>query len=894
MKTLLLLLLALLFVSCDKVTSKHTAVVPKDSVAPKLTLLGEKNITLALHSDYKEFGAKAIDDYDGDISDKITTIGRVDSDHVGNYTIQYQVSDKADNNATTTREVRVTTFANARLGALGGATVRIYRFESDSNKTLIWQEKSSENFKLEKIGLFDTHADKLNSNALYLIELSGGEDFDKNNNGIKDSNNSQNSGILRAIVTRDDLTNLAQNLNITALSEIIYEEALPILKKNYSKEALLSTRDSIATSFLKDINGDGVVDYSDILLFNPARDQSKLLGELHNNYNRYADIIRDGKIPILNSSAKVANIPTYGFARDITQNSDGTKLYIADGKSGITIIDKATNRVISNIKTKDFARHITLSTDESLAYVADSKAGLTVVDIANKQIVANIPTYDLNSTGDHDARYILMAQDESKLYLAASKSGVLSFDISNPRAPRLVGAYDSQDIAYNMKLSNDEKVLFIADGKTGLIAIDTESNSTLGIFNTYGNANGVTLSKDESKAYIADGYKGLVIVNISDPTNINYLEHIDTPDFATAVKLNKNETKAYIADRKSNIQIVNLESDTHSIIKSLSTPYRTYAIMLTESEDSLYAATGSNGVELITLHTLPNPLIVNTIASDYKAYRVLLKDNTEYTAQGKAGLQIVDIKDIYNPQIKSTFDTNGFTMDIAIDGNTTYLADGYKGVKKLDTSDPENPVLIDDFDTNGFTSSLQLVPNSNLLIISDGTRGIKLFDKYTLTLLDTLLPSEKPLDITVTKDGKTAYAALGKGGVMVIEIETDSLKQKSIIETENYIKHITLDNDRAYLSGADSKLLILNLANSSITKSISVGDFAYSATVDSGYIYVANAKDGLIMLDKKGDHQLGKINCQGAVRDIAIKDGALFVASSERGVAIIDTTLLHQ
>lgn len=894
MKTLLLLLLTLLFVSCDKVTAKHTVVAPKDSVAPKLTLLGEKNITLALHSDYKEFGAKAIDDYDGDISNKITTIGRVDSDHVGNYTIRYQVSDKADNNATAIREVRVTTFANAKLGALGDATVRIYKFESDGNKTLIWQEKSSENFKLENTGLFDTHADKLDNNTLYLIEISGGKDFDKNNNGIKDSNNSQNSGILRAIVTREDLTNLAQNLNVTALSEIIYEEALPILKKNYSKETLLSARDSIATSLLKDINGDGVVDYSDILLFNPVRDQNKLLGELHNNYNRYANILRNGKLPILNSSARVAHIPTYGFARDITQNSDGTKLYIADGNSGITIIEKATNRVISNIKTKDFARHITLSADESLAYVADSKAGLTVVDIVNKQIIANIPTYDANSTGDHDARYTLMAQSESKLYLAASKSGVLSFDISNPRAPKLIGVYNSPDIAYNIKLSNDEKVLFIADGKTGLVAVDTESNSTLGTFNTYGDANGVTLSKDESKAYIADGYKGLVIVDISAPDNMNYLEHIDTPDFATAVRLNKRETRAYIADRKSNIQIVDLESDTHSIIKSLPTPYRTYAIMLTEGEDSLYAATGSNGVELITLNTLPNPLIVNTIASNYKAYRVLFKGNTAYIAQGKAGLQIVDTSNIYNPQIKSTFDTNGFTMDIAIDGNTTYIADGYRGVKKLDTSDPKNPILIDDFDTNGFTSSLQLVPNTNLIILSDGTKGIKLFDKNTLTLLDTLLPEEKPLDITVKEDGKTAYAALGKGGVMVIGIETNSLKQKSIISSENYIKHITLDNDRAYLSGSDSQLLIFNSATNSITENIPVGDFAYSVAVDNRYIYVANAKDGLMILDRKSHQQIGNINCQGDVRDIAIKDGILFVASSENGTTIVDTTLLNQ
>ncbi|MGV6829930.1 MAG: immunoglobulin-like domain-containing protein, partial [bacterium] len=466
---LLLLILLTFFNSCESVSKRNKAPKPVDTTAPILKLLGDANMTLPLHQPFTDPSAKAEDDFDGDISSKITTTGSVDSNSVGSYTITYNVSDKAGNSATLKRSVRVTTFANARLGVLGDATVKIYRIENNGTTTLLWQELSTQNYDLSKTGNFDTHADTLKSDELYLIEISGGKDYDSNNNGIKDTQVVENSGVLRTVVSKKDITDLAEKLNVTTLSEIVYEATIQKLKHNFTNSTYLDAQNNISTELIKDINSDGVVDYKDTLLFNPATNQEQLLGVLHSNYNRYADTIRSGKLPLLNSNQTIAHTPTYDFARDITQSRDGSKLYIADGNSGITIIDKASNKVISNIKTKDFARHVTLSADESIAYVADSKAGLSVVDIANKKILKSLPTYDANATGDHDARYILLTESGNKLYLAASKSGVLEFDTSTPENPKLIGQYDSPDIAYNIKLSKDEKTLFLADGKTGLI-----------------------------------------------------------------------------------------------------------------------------------------------------------------------------------------------------------------------------------------------------------------------------------------------------------------------------------------------------------------------------------------------------------------------------------------
>jgi len=887
-----LISIILLLSACESVTHKKSAPIPSDTTPPQLTLKGDSNITLPLHQSFQDPGVSAVDDFDGDISSKIEQNSTLNIDRVGLYSIEYSVTDSAGNRAIAKRYIRVTTFANAKLGVLADADVTLYRLENDGSRTLLLQEKSSKESKLQKSGKFDTHAETLEDDKLYLIEVDGGIDLDANNNGQKDSNETVNSGKLRAIVTKDEIINLAQNLNITALSELIYEELLPLLKHNYNQDDILAAREQFAKELVRDINGDGDVDFNDILHFNPVKDQKKLLGALYNNYNSIADTIRDGKLAVLNLSQRVANIPTFNFARNITFNQDRSKIFVADGSSGITIIDNESKKTLANIKTKDFARHIALSSDEKLAFVADSKAGLTIVDLEEKKIIANIPTYENNATGDHDARYILIDQDDSKLYLAASESGVLIFNINNPKEPQLIGQYDTPDIAYNIKLSSDEKTLFIADGKTGLITVKSDENSTLDTFNTYGSANSVTLSQDETKAYIADGYKGVVIVDISNPSDIGYIDHIDTPDFASAITLNSDESKAFVADRKSNIQIIDLQNNNYKIIQSIQTPYRTYAITLASDESYLYAATGTNGVEIVATSSLKNPFIVNHINTNYKSYRVTIESNYLYIAEGKSGLQIIDIEKRDNPKIITNFDTDGFTLDIATDSSIAYLADGYKGVKKIDISNKENPQTIDSIDTDGFTTNLHYLSKSKELLVSDGTKGIKLIETQNLTLLDSFTPESKALDITLSPDNKKAYVALGNGGVLILSIVNGHLEKKSIITTNSYIKQITLDGAKAYLSGDKSQLLVMDLTSNKIIKSIPIGEFAYSSSTDSKYIYVANGKDGITIINKESYKVLGSIDCQGEVRSIAIKDGLLYGASSEGGVCIIDASLL--
>ena len=70
-----------------------------DAVPPVLTLKGQQSVTINAGENYADAGATARDNVDGDISKSIKTIGTVDANKPGVYTIIYSVKDNSGNAA---------------------------------------------------------------------------------------------------------------------------------------------------------------------------------------------------------------------------------------------------------------------------------------------------------------------------------------------------------------------------------------------------------------------------------------------------------------------------------------------------------------------------------------------------------------------------------------------------------------------------------------------------------------------------------------------------------------------------------------------------------------------------------------------------------------------------
>ena len=78
-----------------------------DNINPEITLKGESEISLYKDDKYKELGFTALDNYDGDLTEKVEVDSNVDTSKVGEYTITYTVKDNSGNTAQAKRIIKV-------------------------------------------------------------------------------------------------------------------------------------------------------------------------------------------------------------------------------------------------------------------------------------------------------------------------------------------------------------------------------------------------------------------------------------------------------------------------------------------------------------------------------------------------------------------------------------------------------------------------------------------------------------------------------------------------------------------------------------------------------------------------------------------------------------------
>ena len=96
--------------SSGNIAVVERVIVYKDKVAPVITLNGDNEIKVNIGDIYTEEGYVAVDDCDGDITERVAVEGTVDTATPGNYLIEYKVKDSYGNVATVSRNISVADF----------------------------------------------------------------------------------------------------------------------------------------------------------------------------------------------------------------------------------------------------------------------------------------------------------------------------------------------------------------------------------------------------------------------------------------------------------------------------------------------------------------------------------------------------------------------------------------------------------------------------------------------------------------------------------------------------------------------------------------------------------------------------------------------------------------
>ncbi|NBP89336.1 MAG: hypothetical protein EBU59_12740, partial [Planctomycetia bacterium] len=227
----------------------------------------------------------------------------------------------------------------------------------------------------------------------------------------------------------------------------------------------------------------------------------------------------------------------------------------ANGMTGINT--RSFDRNVGTLNTPGTSHAIATSADGRYAYVADGASGLQVLDVSNLTSPTLIGTLD--TTGS--ARDITLSADGRYAYLADGAGGLLVIDVAAPASPTLVGMVDTSGFAYGVTLSGDGQYAYVADEASGLQVIDVSnpaSPALVGTFDTTGLALGVTLSADGQYAYVADSLSGLQVVDVTIPASPALTGSIDTTGLAYGVTLSADGRYAYVADEASGLHVIDV------------------------------------------------------------------------------------------------------------------------------------------------------------------------------------------------------------------------------------------------------------------------------------------------------------------------------------------------
>ena len=400
---------------------------------------------------------------------------------------------------------------------------------------------------------------------------------------------------------------------------------------------------------------------------------------------------------------------TPGSAYKVTLSSDGKTAFVADGNSGVTIINI---RDLSNpILIKQFdsiggtSFDVTLSTDGNTAFVANS--GLKIINISDLSNPSQISAVATSGV----ANAVTLSPDGRTAFLATGTNGLVIIDISDLSNPSQISRFDTPGTATDVTVSADGKTAFVSDArpnnnlKSQLSIIDISdlyNPSQKSIFDISGlYAHTVTLSSDGNTAFVGSGnlnaIPGLSIINISDLSNPTLINQFGTNN-ALDLSLSADGNTIFVADNTRGITIIDISDLSNpSEISRFDTVGQAYGITLSPSGTSVFVADFNNGLVIIDINSAPTDINLST--------KSITENSPIGTAIGTLTTTDNDISDTFTYTLVSgAGDTNN--NDFTINGNQLVS-------NKIFDYELKNTyfVRIQTSDTNGGTFQKQFIIN---------------------------------------------------------------------------------------------------------------------------------------------------------------------------------------
>ncbi len=587
----------------------------------------------------------------------------------------------------------------------------------------------------------------------------------------------------------------------------------------------------------------------------------------------------------------LGSVDTPSSARDVTLSNDGTLAYVVGGRSGLQIIDVSNPEapyMIGSVNTPEEAYGVTLSNDDTLAYVVggtalgdtleDAFGSLQIIDVSNPEapyIIGSVNTL-VHALG------VTLSNNGTLAYVADLFRGLQIIDVRNPEAPYILGSVDTPDWTYDVTLSNDGTLAYVADDSSGgLQIIDVSNPETLvklGSVKTLGYVSDVTLSNDGTLAYVADDSSGaLQIIDVSNPAAPYILGSVNTPGYAEGVTFSNDGTVAYVADGGSGLQII----DVSGIKASDKAPWINSTTLKVEQAGSVGDIVGSLNIA----YTGSSGITALALTGSGAEYFSITTDGTVTLAQPLDGSQKT-----YNLSALATNSVGSRESSVTIKVHST---PEFKDFQQTVHSMSIEGTLVGQIDM--WMDSNETL--SNIALTGEGAENFTIDTSGRIYVapgasLHHFVTPEYHLGISATN----AYGSNADAGKVTITV----LAIASHVDTPNSARGVTLSNDGtvAYVADHYSGLQIIDVRNPEapyIIGSVNTPGYAEGVTFsnDGTVAYVADGGSGLQIIDVSNPaapYILGSVDTPSSANGVTLSnDGTLaYVADGYSGLQIID------
>lgn len=279
----------------------------------------------------------------------------------------------------------------------------------------------------------------------------------------------------------------------------------------------------------------------------------------------------------------------------------------------------------------------------SLAYWANSLClvdawmGLRILDITDHTMPVLQAEYPL--MGAYQVQVL-----NSKAYIVNQFGSYDILDVSDPANPQALGSY----------MGLDSPIIATVSGSTAYLLDQYEGFRILNVYNPAnptligGYADLVSahaLAVRNSFAYIIDrsaAFPKVIILNIANPASPQYAGSCNMPADPNSIAILGNY--AYIVSSGAGLQVYQIQNSTNLSLQSSLLPYPTSDLVYCFIEQSrLYVSDLNwNQIHVYDLTNPSQPILVNSIKTNFGTADMKLRNGLLFTANDYAGMHVLD------------------------------------------------------------------------------------------------------------------------------------------------------------------------------------------------------------------------------------------------------------